>query len=53
MSNKTRSTLRLVAILIVALAVLMQLSIVVIPALFVYKFWLVVIAFALLLIAGK
>jgi len=53
MSSKTRSTLRLVAIIIVALAVLMQLSIVVVPAIYVYKFWLVVIGFILLLLASR
>jgi len=53
MSNKTRSTIKLMAIILVALAVLMQLSIVVIPALIVYKFWLVVIGFAMMLIASR
>ncbi|MGK7390427.1 MAG: hypothetical protein ACNS60_08750 [Candidatus Cyclobacteriaceae bacterium M2_1C_046] len=53
MSNKTRSMLKFIAVIIVALAVLMQLSIVIIPFLAVYKFWMVVIAFGLLLIASK
>lgn len=45
--------LKFIAVIIVALAVLMQLSIVIIPVIAIYKFWMVVIAFALLLIASK
>jgi hypothetical protein len=53
MSNKTRSILKAIAVILVLLAVLMQLNWVVIPAILYYKFWIVVIAFGLLLIASK
>jgi hypothetical protein len=53
MSNKTRSVLKAVAVLLVLLCVAMQLQWIIIPALSVYKFWLVVIAFGVLLIASK
>ncbi|HRG08100.1 MAG TPA: hypothetical protein PLJ08_05945 [Cyclobacteriaceae bacterium] len=53
MSNKTRSILRAIAVLLVLLAVLMQLQIIIIPAIAVYKFWIVVIAFAVMLISTK
>ncbi len=53
MSNKTRSILKAIAVLLVLLAVLMELKIVIIPAIAFYKFWLVVIAFGLLLVGSK
>ncbi|MFZ5998890.1 MAG: hypothetical protein ACOYW3_00140 [Bacteroidota bacterium] len=53
MSNKTRSILKAVAVLIVLLCVAMQLQWIIIPAVSAYKFWLVVIAFGTLLIASK
>jgi hypothetical protein len=53
MSNKTRSILKAVAIILVLLAVLMHLNWVVIPAIVGYKFWIVTIAFGLLLIGSK
>ncbi len=53
MSNKTRSILKAIAVIVVLLCVLMALGWVVIPAISQYKFWLVVIAFGLLLIASK
>jgi hypothetical protein len=53
MSNRTRSILKAIAVILVLLAVLMQLQIVIIPAVSVYKFWIVVIAFGLLLISSK
>jgi len=53
MSNKTRSILKAIAVLIVLLCVAMQLGWVAIPALSGYKFWLVVIAFGVLLISSK
>lgn len=53
MSNKTRSILKAIAAILVLLAVLMQLQIVIIPAISVYKFWIVVIAFGLVLITSK
>lgn len=53
MNNKTRSILKMTAIIIVALMVLMHLNIVAIPAIAVYSFWLMVIAFCLLLISSR
>lgn len=53
MSNKTRSILKGIAVVLVLLAVVMQLGWVVIPAISGYKFWFVVIAFGLLLISSK
>ncbi|MEQ9118538.1 MAG: hypothetical protein RLN97_09960 [Fulvivirga sp.] len=53
MSSKTRSILKLVAILVVVLCVLMKMSIIIIPVLVPHMFWMVVIAFGLLFISGK
>jgi hypothetical protein len=53
MSNKTRSIIKGIAVIFVLLAVLMQLSWIIIPAVSVYKFWIVVVSFGLLLIASK
>jgi hypothetical protein len=53
MGNKTRSILKAIAVILVLLAVLMQLGWVSIAVISVYKFWLVVIAFGLLLISSK
>jgi hypothetical protein len=53
MSNKTRSILKITAIVLVLLAIMMQLGWIVIPAIAGYKFWIVVIAFGLLLIGAK
>lgn len=53
MSNKTRSIVKAIAVILVLLAVSMQLHWIVIPAIAVYKFWLVVVAFGMLLIASK
>jgi hypothetical protein len=53
MSNKTRSILKAIAVLLVLLAVLMELQIIIIPAIVAYKFWIVVIAFAVMLISTK
>lgn len=53
MSNKTRSILKAIAVLIVLLCVAMQLGWVAVPAISAYKFWLVVIAFGILLISSK
>jgi len=52
MNNKIRSILKVAAVLLVLLAVLMELNIVMIPALAGIKFWMVVIAFGLMLIAS-
>lgn len=53
MSNKTRSILKAIAVILVLLAVLMDLHVIIIPALAYYKFWIVVIAFGLLLISAR
>jgi len=53
MSNKTRSILKITAIVLVLLAIMMQLGWIVIPAIIGYKFWIVVIAFGLLLVGSK
>lgn len=53
MSNKTRSILKAIAVILVLLAVLMELHVVIIPAVAAYKFWIVVIAFGLMLISSK
>ena len=53
MSNRTRSIVKAVAVVLVLLAVVMQLQLVIIPSISVYKFWLVVIGFGLLLISTK
>jgi len=53
MSNKTRSILKAIAVILVLLAVLMQLQIIIIPAISVYKFWIVVIAFGMVLISSR
>ncbi len=53
MSNRTRSVIKLIAVLIVLFLVLGELSIVIIPAVAPYKFWLMVIAFMMVLISSK
>ena len=53
MSNKTRSILKGIAVIMVLLAVLMQLNYVSIYAVNPYKFWIVVVSFGLLLISSK
>jgi hypothetical protein len=53
MSNKTRSVLKGIAVIIVLLAVLMHIGTVSIPAIAVYRFWMVVISFGLILISSK
>jgi cell division septal protein FtsQ len=53
MSNKTRSILKAIAVILVLLAVVMQIGWVAIPAISIYRFWMVVLAFGLLLISSK
>lgn len=53
MSNRTRSILKAIAVILVLLAVLMDQSIIIIPALAYYKFWIVVIAFGMVLISSR
>jgi hypothetical protein len=53
MSNKTRSILKGVAVVLVLLALVMEIGWVIIPAISAYRFWFVVIAFGLLLISSR
>jgi len=53
MSNRTRSIIKALAVILVLLAVAMQLQWIIVPALTIYRFWFVVIAFGLLLISSK
>jgi hypothetical protein len=53
MTSKLRSITKALAVILVALAVLMQLDILVIQTLDAYKFWLVVIAFGLMLVVSR
>jgi hypothetical protein len=53
MSNRTRSILKAVAVVLVLLAVVMKLGYVSIPAIATYTFWMVVAGFGLLLVASK
>lgn len=53
MSNKTRSVLKAIAVVLVLLAVVMKLGYVSIPALAAYTFWMVVMAFAAILLVSK
>ncbi len=53
MSNKIRSILKAIALILVLLAIVMQLQWVIIPSISVYKFWLVVLAFGLMLISSR
>lgn len=53
MNNKLRSALRIVAVLLVLVAVLMRLDIIIIPALAGIGFWMVVIAFSLIAVSSK
>lgn len=53
MSRKTITTLKIIALLFVGLAVLMHLQIIIIPAISAYKFWMVVAAFGLVLVTSR
>lgn len=53
MNRKFVSTLKVIAILLVLLAVLMHLQVIIIPAIAAYKFWMVVIAFSVVLITAR
>jgi hypothetical protein len=53
MSNKTRSVLKGIAVVLVLLAVLMHIGTISIPAISVYRFWIVVISFGVVLITSK
>lgn len=53
MNNKTRSIIRIVAVVMVLLCVVMQLQWVIIPAIAGYRFWIVVVAFGMILITSK
>ena len=53
MSRKNKNLLKGISVLIVLLAVLMQLGYVSIVFLNAYKFWMLVIAYALLLVSSR
>ncbi len=53
MSSKTRNAFKGLAVILVILAVVMELDILIIPALVAYKFWLSIIGFALLLFVSR
>lgn len=53
MSNKTRNLLKLIAVIIVVVMVLMHTGIIGIPMLNPYKFWLMAVAFGLVIISSK
>lgn len=53
MSNKTRSILKAIAVIVVLIAVLMELDIVSIRSVNPYSFWMAVISFGVLLISSK
>jgi hypothetical protein len=53
MSNKTRYILKTIAAILVLLGVAIRLDWVSIPAINSYNFWMVVIAFGLMLFASK
>ncbi len=53
MSNKTRSIVKAVAVLFVILAVTIRLGWISIPAINAYSFWIVVIAFGVVLITSR
>jgi hypothetical protein len=53
MSNKTRSVIKAISVLLVLVAVAMRLHWIIIPAISEYVFWIVIVAFGLLLISSK
>ncbi len=53
MSNKTRSILKAIAVVLVLVAVAIHLGWISIPAINMYRFWMVILAFGLMLITSK
>lgn len=53
MSKKAKTTLKVTSLIVVILLALMHINIVSIPAIAAYKFWIMVGAFPLLLIASR
>jgi hypothetical protein len=53
MSNKTRSVLKIIAVVLVLVAVMMHIGWLSVPTLPLYRFWMVVLGFGLLLISSK
>jgi len=53
MNNRTRNLLKLVALVIVVVMVLMHIGTIAIPVLNPYKFWLMVVAFGMVIISTK
>ena len=53
MNNKVHSIIRATAVILVLLCIVMQLQWVIIPAITVYRFWIVVLAFGAILLTSK
>lgn len=53
MGKKTRSVLRAIAVVLVLLAVLLEVGVLVLPSLSALRFWMVVIAFGLMLVVSR
>jgi len=53
MSNKTRSVLKIIAVVFVAVAVMTHIGWLAVPYIRAYHFWLVVSGFCLLLVSSK
>ncbi len=53
MSNKTRSMIKWISVIIVVLCVIMHLQLIIIPAIIAYKTWLLVAAYVMLLLTSK
>jgi hypothetical protein len=53
MNNKVRSIIRATAVILVLLCIVMQLQWVIVPAIYGYRFWIVVIAFGAILLTSK
>lgn len=53
MSRKTRSTLKVIAVILIVLWALMAQSLIIIPILVPYMFWMVIVSFVLLFLAAR
>ena len=52
MNRRLKTILRALAILLVIVAVLMEIQVMIVPALGIYKFWMVVTGFAIWMVTG-
>ncbi len=53
MNNKTRSILKAIAVILVLVAIIVHQGWIIIPAVSGYNFWLVVVAFGIMLLVSK